>query len=166
MRRALLVSLLAAPWLAACGFKLRGAHTLPFERIYLGTPPNSALGAELSRRIASGTTATIVADPKEAQAVLDILDDSRSREVLTVNAQGRASEFTLIQTLGFRLHDGKGHELLGPTRLTVKRDVAFDDSQTLAFEAEAEQIYRDMRSDLAQQMLRRIASIAPAKDSP
>jgi LPS-assembly lipoprotein len=138
MRRALLISLVSAPLLAACGFKLRGTQQLPFERIYIGAPANSALGADLARRITAGTQARVVDDPKQAQAVLEILNESRTREVLSVNAQGRAREFMLQQSLSFRLHDGKGHELLGPTQIAVKRDISFDESQALAFESETE----------------------------
>jgi LPS-assembly lipoprotein len=60
--------------------------------------------------------------------------------------------------LTFRLHDGKGAEYLGPTQVIVQRDLAFDDAQALAFEAESVLLYRDMQSDLVQQLLRRLAT--------
>ncbi|MGE5337869.1 MAG: LPS assembly lipoprotein LptE [Gemmatimonadota bacterium] len=145
--------------LSSCGFKLRGAQQLPFETIYLGFPANSPLGSELARNIRAGTSTRVVETAKDAQAVFEVLGENRDREVLSVNAQGRAREFTLRQRLTFRLHDGKGSEYLGPTQVVVQRDVAFDDAQALAFEAETALLYRDMQTDLVQQILRRLAAV-------
>jgi LPS-assembly lipoprotein len=158
MRRALLVTLALAPLATACGFRLRGAQQLPFETIYVGFGPNSPFGSELARNIRAGTSTKVVESAKEAQAVLEVLGESRDREVLSVNAQGRAREFTLRQRLTFRLHDGKGSEYLPATQVIVQRDVAFDESQALAFESEIALLYRDMQTDLVQQVLRRIAA--------
>jgi LPS-assembly lipoprotein len=163
-RRTLVAALAAAPLLGACGFKMRGTYQMPFDTIYLGVAPNSALGADLARRITAGTNTKVVDEAKDAQAILEVLNETRTRDVLSVNAQGRAQEFTLRQTMTFRLHDGKGREFLGATQVAVKRDVAFDDSQTLAFESETELLYRDMQSDLVQQMLRRIAAVKGVKE--
>src|SRR5882672_954069 len=81
---------------AACGFQLRGAQKLPFETIFVNTPPNSALGSALGRQIRAGTSTRTVQQANGANAVLDILDEVRAREVLTLNAQGRAVEYKLI----------------------------------------------------------------------
>ena len=156
---AVLTAAALAPTLGACGFKLRGTYQLPFDTIYIGVAPNSTLGADLTRRIVAGSSTRVVDSAAQAQAVLEVLSESRSRDVLSVNVQGRAQEFTLRQTMSFRVHDGKGYEFLGPTQISLKRDVAFDDSQALAFEAETELLYRDMQNDLVQQILRRLAAV-------
>jgi LPS-assembly lipoprotein len=144
--------------LSACGFKLRGAHQLPFASIYLGYGPNSQLGSELARNIRAGTVTTVVDNAKDAQAVFEVLGESRDREVLSVNAQGRAREFTLRQRLTFRVHDGNGADYLGATQVMVRRDLAFDEAQVLAFESESVLVYREMQADLVQQVLRRLAA--------
>ncbi|MFO0005664.1 MAG: LPS assembly lipoprotein LptE [bacterium] len=61
----------------------------------------------------------------------------------------------------FRVHDGKNHEFVPVTRLQIQRDIAFNESQVLAREAEEVLIYRDMQSDLVQQVLRRLAAARP-----
>ncbi len=149
--------------LSSCGFHLRGAQTLPFDTIYLGFPPNSPLGSELARNIRAGTNTRVVDSAKDAQAILDVLGEGRERDVLSVNAQGRAREFTLRQRLTFKLRDPKGNEFLPATQVTVQRDVAFDDAQALAFEAETALLYRDMQTDLVQQILRRLAAVKGAR---
>lgn len=145
--------------LAGCGFKLRGAQQLPFETIYLGFGPNSSLGAELARNIRAATSTKVVADRAQAQAVLDVLGESRERDVLSVSAQGRAREFQLRLRLQFRLHDGKGREFIAPTQIAVQRDISFNEAQVLAKESEEALLYRDMQTDVVQQLLRRLAAV-------
>ncbi len=145
----------------SCGFKLRGAQPLPFETIYLGFAPNSSLGAELARNIRAATSTRVVADRAQAQAVLDVLGEAREREVLSVSAQGRAREFQLRLRLQFRLHDGKGREFIAPTQIAVRRDISFNEAQVLAKESEEALLFRDMQTDVVQQLLRRLAAIRP-----
>ena len=157
-------SVLLAIALAGCGFHLRGEQKLPFETIFLNTPPNSPLGATLNRQIRSGTDTRTVELASDASAVLDILGEARDKEILTLNAQGRAVEYKLIYRLRFRLHDGKGREYIAPTEMQAQRDISINDSQVLSKESEESLLYRDMQTDLVQQLLRRIAAVRPRAD--
>ena len=156
--RAVLAALIALAT-AGCGFQLRGEQKLPFETIFVNTPPNSQLGATLGRQIRSGTDTRTVPLAAEANAVLEILGESRDKEILTLNAQGRAVEYKLIYRLRFRLHDGKGREFIAPTEMRTQRDISINDSQVLSKESEEALLYRDMQTDLVQQLLRRIAAV-------
>ena len=158
-RRRAGAALLLVLALAACGFHLRGEQKLPFETIFVNTPPNSPLGATLNRQIRSGTDTRTVEQAGDASAVLDILAEARDREILTLNAQGRAVEYKLIYRLRFRLHDGKGREYIAPTEMRAQRDISINDSQVLSKESEESLLYRDMQTDLVQQLLRRIAAV-------
>ncbi|HEX4597784.1 MAG TPA: LPS assembly lipoprotein LptE [Burkholderiaceae bacterium] len=162
--RCIVAGLALALLLSGCGFQLRGEQKLPFDTIFLNTPPNSALGATLSRQIRSGTETRTVAQASEATAVLEILGEARDKDILTLNAQGRAVEYKLIYRLRFRLHDGKGREYIGPTELRAQRDISINDSQVLSKESEETLLYRDMQTDLVQQLLRRIAAVRPHAD--
>ena len=148
-RRALLAagSAVAAAAIGGCGFRLRGAQTLPIDALYLALPVNSPLGAEITR---------VVADRKEAQAIFELLGESREREVLSVNAQGRAREYQLRLLTTFRVTDPNSIELIAPTTLTARRDIAFNESELLAKESEEALLYRDMQSDLVRQMVARL----------
>ncbi|MCU0768871.1 MAG: LPS assembly lipoprotein LptE [Burkholderiaceae bacterium] len=158
MRRRLLLALVAAP-LAGCGFKLRGTQTLPVETIYLALPVNSAIGAEMSRLLRSSTNARIVSDRKEAQAIFELLGESREREVVAINAQGRATEYQLRLRIRFRVLDRDALELIAPTDLLARRDITFNESDLLAKESEEGLLYRDMQSDLVRQMVNRLSAM-------
>jgi LPS-assembly lipoprotein len=157
-RRTLLVALTATP-LAGCGFKLRGAQTLPIDTLYLALPINSPVGAEITRVVRSSTNARVVTDRKTAQAIFELLGEAREREVISVNVQGRAREYQLRLQTTFRVVDRDGVELIAPTALTARRDIAFNEAEFLAKESEEALLYRDMQSDLVRQMVNRLQGI-------
>jgi LPS-assembly lipoprotein len=153
---------------SACGFQLRGSNgqsNLPFKTIYLGVSDASPLGNDLKRYIAGAGGTTIVSDPKAAEAVVEILSETRNKIILSLNSQGRIREYTLSYTLAFQVKDGKNNLLLAPTDIPLRRVISFNESQVLAKESEEAALYRDMQSDMVQQILRRLAAIKPAAAS-
>jgi LPS-assembly lipoprotein len=162
---ALALSLAAAATLAGCGFHLRGSRgeaALPFKTIYVGFPETSLLGNELKRYIRATGNTTIVTDQKQAEAVLQLLSEAREKVVLALDSMGRVRQYSLLYKVNFRVVDSKGKELLPATLVTLKRDINFNESQVLASEQEEALLYRDMQSDLVQQIVRRLAAIKPA----
>lgn len=165
MKRRAALALTTALLLSACGFQLRGSNgqaSLPFKTIYIGIPESSPLGIELRRNIRASGDTTVVTDPKEAQAIIEVLQESREKATLSLNTQGRVREYSLYYKLRFRVKDGKDKELLAPTEILLKRDISFNESQVIAKEKEEEMLYRDMQTDLVQQILRRLAALRAA----
>ncbi|MCD2514823.1 LPS assembly lipoprotein LptE [Massilia sp. G4R7] len=158
-------AVLLAATLAGCGFQLRGSsgqYNMPFQSIYLAFPETSPLGTELKRNLRAGDAVRIENDASKAQALFDVLGETRGKSILSLNSLGRVREYALSYTLVFRVRDANNRELLGPTEITLRRNIAFDESQVLAKESEEALLYRDMQSDLVQQILRRLAAIKPA----
>ena len=56
------------------------------------------------------------------------------------------------------LRTPQGQELIGPIEISQQRDISFNESAVLAKEAEEGLMYRDMQSDIVQQLLRRLAA--------
>jgi LPS-assembly lipoprotein len=158
----LIAAITIACMLTACGFQLRGSSgnaDLPFKTIYIGLPENSSLGVELKRNIRTSIGTQVVREKKDAQAILEVLDEVRDRQVLSLNSQGRVREYSLIYKLRFRVVDNAGAEFLPSTEITLKRDMSFTESQLLAKQSEEELLFRDMQTDLVQQLLRRLTAI-------
>lgn len=149
--------------LSACGFQLRGSSntSVPFKTIYLGFPETSPLGIELKRNVRASGDTLIATDQKTAEVILEVLSEAREKVILSLNSQGRPREYTLYYKLRFRVKDKSEKELLAPTEIVLKRDISFNESQVLAKEREEELLYRDMQTDLVQQILRRLAAIKP-----
>ncbi len=156
-RRRLLLAGGAALLLSGCGFHLRGPQALDFATLHLNTPPESALGAQLRRLIATTGTTRVIDQADQAEARLQILSNDRGREILSLTGAGKVREYQLTQTVRFQLL-GQGEKLLiPPTSLQTRREYTFDDSQVLGKEQEENLLYRDMQNDLVQQLMRRLA---------
>ena len=148
--------------LSACGFQLRQAPQFAFNSIYIGAAANSSLGNELRRTMAFSDGVKVVdysAPRDSAQVVLDVLADQREKTVVGLNATGQVREFQLRTRLRFRLRTPQGRELIPETELLQHRDISFSESAALAKEAEENLLYRDMQTDIVQQLMRRLAAV-------
>jgi LPS-assembly lipoprotein len=79
--------------------------------------------------------------------------------VVGLNASGQVREFQLRVRVKFRLRGAQGKELIPDTELLQQRDISFNESAVLAKEAEEGLLYRDMQTDIVQQLLRRLAAV-------
>ena len=157
-RRFTLLAVLALA-LSGCGFELRQAPVFAFTTIYIGAPANSSLGNELRRSIVSGGTVQVVGTATQAQVVLDALTDQREKVVVGLNTSGQVREFLLRRRFKFRLRTPGGKELIAETELLQQRDISYTESAALAKEGEENMLYRDMQSDIVQQLMRRLAAV-------
>ena len=155
MRRALVLAVVLV--VAGCGFKLRGTADVPFETVYI---PGSSGGIalDLRRNIEAGTNAKVVDDPKRAEAIMAFTEEAREKEILSLTGTGRVREFQLRYRVGFRVHDGRGRDYVPQSSIQLTRDVTFNDAEVLAKESEEQLLFRDMQSDMVQQIMRRLAA--------
>ena len=147
--------------LAACGFQLREAPSFAFSTVYFNGAGNSLLVQELRRGMASAGV-TVLTDPRQlnqAQLVLDVLQDQREKVIAGRNSAGEVREFQLRLRFRFKLRTPEGKELLVPTEVLVQRDISFNETSVLSKEVEEATLYRDMQSDMTQQLMRRLAAI-------
>lgn len=164
-RRSILFALSTAATLSACGFQLRGSNlqsALPFETIHVSSVGSTGLAYELHRRIQTGGGVQVVDDPKSAEAIVDILGETRDRGTATLNTQGRIREYSLFYRVRFRVRGPDDQTLLAPTEIVLKRDMSYNESQAIAKEKEEEMLFRNMQSDAVQQVLRRISALRPS----
>ena len=165
-RRAALQSLgrgtllgLSALALGGCGFKLRGAQSYDFQTLAIaGT--GSTLADELRRSLGKNVQLLPPGAPlKTAQVILDIVREQRERVVVGISSTGQVRELQLRIRLVFRVRTPQGDELVPQTELLQRRDISFNETAVLAKEAEEALLYRDMQTDLVQQLLRRLAAV-------
>ncbi len=158
---ALALALCVVLALSACGFQLRQAPDFAFRSIHVGVPDSSALGNELKRSIASSGKVQVLpaAQMASADVVLDVVTELREKVVVGVNASGQVREFQLRLRYSFRLRGRDGKELIPVTELLQQRDISFNESAVLAKEAEEALLYRDMQTDIVQQLMRRLAAV-------
>ncbi len=155
--RAILFTALALT-LAGCGFHLRGQGDLrlPFRTLYVQGDAQSGFVKELKREIASSGTTRLTDSPSQARAVLQVLAEARDKTILSLSGAGRVAEYNLIYRVSFQLRDAKGKLLIPSADITLQQAISYSDTEVLAKESEEAQLYRNMQSDAAQQVLRRL----------
>lgn len=142
---------------AGCGFRIRGTAEVPFDALYL-PGATSGIALDLKRYIQAGTNARVVDDPAKAEAIMQFTEEARQKEVLSLTGTGKVREFQLRYRVGFRVHDGKGLDFVPQSVIQLTRDVTFNDAEILAKEQEEQLLFRDMQTDMVQQILRRLAA--------
>ena len=144
---------------AGCGFKLRGQQEFPFETI--SVPGVTPLSLDLRRNIAAASDRTTVTQQVTgADAVLTVLAEQQEKVIITLNTQGRVTEYQLRYRVAYRVSSPKGLDYIPPTSVVLTRDITFN-NQVLAKETEEGQLYAEMRGDMVQQIIRRLARAKP-----
>jgi LPS-assembly lipoprotein len=91
--------------------------------------------------------------------VLRVLQDQRERAVVGQTASGQVRELQLRTRFRFNLQTADERILIDDTELLLERDLSFNETQVLAKDAEELLLYRDMTSDIVQQVVRRLAAV-------
>ena len=154
---------LAPALLAGCGFRLRNSQldsqSLPFASIAITPDGPGGVAGDLARFLADRVQPAapgLGGEPPEV--ILDILQEAREKLAVGVNASGQVREYELRLRVSFKLRTGKGVELIPPSVIEQRRTISYNESAVLAKEAEESLLYRDMQSDVVQQLLRRLAA--------
>ena len=157
------LAFLVCAWaLGGCGFELRRPPEFAFSSVYASVAPSSVLGIELKRNLAAVGSVKLITDTaqaKNAQVVLEVVNELREKVVVGMNASGQVREFQLRLRLKFRLRTQDGTELIQETELLQQRDLSYSEVYALSKEAEEAMLYRSMQTDIVHQIIRRMAAI-------
>lgn len=153
----LLMSLL----LAACGFHLRGQAGMPFSTLYLDAAnPTTPFITELRRNLEANNV-KLVNSAEQAEVVLNISLEYPEKQILSLGGSGRVSEYSLRYRVSLHAYDLKQQDWIPAEDIVLHRDYSYDDTKILAKEAEENLLYQSMRTDMVQQILRRLSRAKP-----
>ncbi|MFZ5594745.1 MAG: LPS assembly lipoprotein LptE [Pseudomonadota bacterium] len=145
-----------------CGFRLRGSAavtlSMPITYVQGGATTSPTLLGELRRALESAGV-KIAAKQEDAEAVLNVLDEEKGRRVLSVASGGTVQEYELRYGVTFDVKDRDGQASLPAQTVGLERAVSFSAGEALAKGAEEDLLYRDMRRDVIQNILRRLSTI-------
>ena len=153
--------LAAALAVCGCGFHLEGRVPLPqsMQRPYIEAADQQSDFVQSLRRQMLIAGAQPVDSAEQASAVVNILSDDVAPRVLSVSAQNRPVEYQVTYTVRFSVTAG-GKELLAPQRISAMRSYSFDESLLLAKQHEEAILQQAMGQDLADVVMRRLASLS------
>lgn len=144
--------------LSACGFQLRGEYALPFASVFVSTSGASIVATEIKRELSNVPT-KLLPSAKDADAQLNIFEDRRDRQILSLSAAGRVREYELKVRVTYQLIDSKGSVLIPTSEIQLSRILSYDDSRIIAKQQEEALLYQDMERDAVGQILRRMTAI-------
>ena len=158
MRTLLLLTTLL---LTACGFHLRGQAGMPFDALYLDAAnPGTPFITDLRRNLEANKV-KLVNTAEQADVVLNIVSEIPEKQILTLGGSGRVNEFQLRYRVSLRAYDLEGRDWIPAEEIMLRRDYIYDDTKILAKEAEETLLYQSMRSDMVQQIMRRLSRAKP-----
>lgn len=159
-RRHWLLAGLAGVGLAGCGFQLRRAPVFAFRTLLAPLPDGSPLRRELRLALESAGVRVVDAPPPGgADAVLTVRTDQREKSVVGSTAAGQVREFQLRTRFRFQLTTPEGKVLIDDSEILLQRDISYVETLALSKADEEAQLYRDMQTDIVQQVLRRLAAV-------
>ena len=140
---------------ASCGFQLRDPVRFP-EGVQVirveSLDPLSGLAVELKRALLANDADAKLGD--QSAAKLEILSETLTREVLSVNDRARVSEFVLIGKASARLMPASGDTpIIDTFHVAVRREYSFDEAQALGASQEEEIISAELKRELAELIL-------------
>ena len=158
VKRAIIFSVLL---LTACGFHLRGQVGMSFQSIYLIAPNlNSPFVNELRRNLVANKV-SLANGAEQSDVVLNIVSENTEKQVLSLGGDGRVNEYRLIYRVSLRAYNQQQQEWIPAEDMSLRRDFSYDDTQILAKEAEETLLYQSMRTDMVQQIMRRLNRAKP-----
>ncbi|HXU93209.1 MAG TPA: LPS assembly lipoprotein LptE [Gallionella sp.] len=153
----LLMSLL----LTACGFHLRGHAGMPFSTLYLNTTgPDTPFITELRQNLTVNNI-KLVNSAEKADVILNIESEVLDKQILSLSGAGRVSEFQLYYRVSVHAYDNKAQDWIPTETMEMRRDYSYSDTQILAKEQEEAMIVQSMRTDMVQQIIRRLSRSKP-----
>lgn len=144
--------------LGGCGFALRKAPTFAFKSVRIVGSVSTPVVVELRANLGINGL-QVVSGATPADVVLTVLTDQRERIAVGQTAAGQVRELQLRTRFVFRLSTPAEKELIENVELLVERDMSFTETAVLSKAAEEELLYRDMVSDIVQQVVRRLAAV-------
>jgi LPS-assembly lipoprotein len=147
--------------LTACGFQLRGHAGMPFSTLYLNaTNPSTPFITELRRSLIASNV-KLANSAEQADVILNIESEVLDKQILSLSGSGRVNEFQLYYRVSVRAYDNQAQDWIPAEIMEIRRDYSYDDTQILAKEQEEAMLVQSMRTDMVQQIIRRLSRTKP-----
>lgn len=165
MKRRPFLAAIPAALVAGCGFQLRRLDGMPFASLYLDAPPGSVVAQRIRSALTANKQVRLADRVDEAEAVLKLSQEERTKTILSLSGAGRVTEYRLGLRLTYSISNRDERMLAEPENIELNRDMTYDDSQLLAKGAEEQLLYRDMDDSAARRILRRLQSLKSGNGS-
>jgi len=161
MNRRLFLAAVPALLAAGCGFQLRQSADIPFASLYVDAPSGSVVAQRIRSSLTTNGKTRLAPNANDAEAVLKIIQEERTKVILSLSGAGLVTEYRLGLRLTYSVDGKEGRSLAAPEVIELTRDITYDNTKVLAKGAEEQLLYRDMDDNAAQRIVRRLQAIKP-----
>jgi LPS-assembly lipoprotein len=91
--------------------------------------------------------------------ICQIISEQAQRVIIGSNVAGQVREIELRLIVRFSLRTPGGDELIEPVEIRQIRNVTYNETNALSKASEEEMLNKDMRNDIVQQIIRRLAAV-------
>ena len=157
-RNAILILLLIS--ITSCGYHLRGSMPLapPLHKLYLETTDPYGLLTRYLKQFLKVSGVTLVEKCEDSTAVLIILREATSQQLLGMSGTQQTRQYNLILNVTFQVNDPLGKVLIPPQNIMETRSFTIKSDQILAGSNEANNLYNQMRQAIVYDMMARLSS--------
>lgn len=146
--------------LSACGWRLQGVTRLPESAAVAYIEAYDSY-SDFTRELRRGLTdagARLTAQRGDAGALIKIRNEDFGQAVLTVSTRNIPKEYEVFYEVEYSV-EVQGKEAIEPQRLRLTRTYTYDENALLAKQLEEKVLRQSLARDLAEQVLRRLASL-------
>ena len=132
---------------------------VPYTAVAVTGPLSPDLLYQLQFHILTFINIKVAIHPKDADLILEIIQEVPNSQILSYTGTGQVSAFGLTDAVVFRAIDVTGKVVIPEAEIYVARDINFSVSTVLSAEIQQQQMMTDMRKELAMQITRRLIAL-------
>jgi LPS-assembly lipoprotein len=160
---ALLLILVFVVGLQACLFKPRPKAVVPYQAVAITGKASPTLLGQLQFDILTYIDIKVAIAPKDADLIVEVLDDAPNSTIASYASSGQISAYDLNDVVVFRAFNRSGNEVIAPTEIFAVRNINFSAHTVLSADIQQQQMFEDMRKELAMQMTLHLMSLGYRK---
>lgn len=144
----------------SCGYHLRGSIPLApqLNKLYLETRDPYGQLTRYLRQFLKVSGVTLVEKPEDATAVLVILHEATSQQLLGMSGTQQTRQYNLILTVIFQVTDTQSKVIVPAQTIVETRSFTIKSDQILAGSNEANNLYNQMRQAIVYDIMTRLGS--------
>lgn len=150
--------------LQGCLFKARPKAFIPYQAVAITGKASQTLLGQLQFDILTYIDIKVAISPKDADLIVEVLDDAPNSAIASYGATGQISAYNLNDVVVFRAFDKEGKEVIAPTEIFTVRDINFSAHTVLSSDIQQQQMYEEMRKELAMQITMHLMALGYHKN--
>jgi LPS-assembly lipoprotein len=132
---------------------------VPYKAVAVTGPLSPELLYQLQFHILTFINIKVAIHPKDADLILEIIQEVPNSQILSYTGTGQVSAFGLTDAVVFRAVDVTGKVIIPESEIYVVRDINFSVSTVLSADIQQQQMMTEMRKELAMQITRRLIAL-------